>query len=132
MLGLYSAEWRKFGLRFFFSWATLQMGGAHCLPFDQSPATVVQGITRSQLPGYRYQASTLDPHASSANSRCPGKLTPVLPRAPLAASDFSRLDSPVGWILFFSCRLMACLLHHTASNLDQEAASKADVVASAL
>lgn len=36
MPGLYSAEWRKFercfDLRYFFSWATLQMGGAHACP----------------------------------------------------------------------------------------------------
>lgn len=45
---------------FFFLKAVLQRGGA-CTRDDQSPATVVQDITHSQLLGYRYQATTYDP-----------------------------------------------------------------------
>lgn len=52
------------------------MGGAYCLQSGQSPAAVAQGIAGSQLLGYTYQASTLDPNASAVDSRRPGKLTP--------------------------------------------------------
>lgn len=55
------------------------MGGAWHPQSGQSPAAVAQGITGSQLLGYTYQASTLDPNASAVDSRCPGKLTPSRP-----------------------------------------------------
>lgn len=58
-----------FQFRYFFLGCPTNRRGLDQLP-DQSPATVVQDITHTLLPGYRYQATTFDPCAPS-NPHCP-------------------------------------------------------------
>lgn len=99
-----------FEFRYFFLGYPTNRRGL-CLLSDQSPATVVQGITHSQLLGYTYQATTFDPappHPTNTASHYPGKLTPAVLRASLANSDISTQ------IPQWFCRLRARLLRHAS------------------
>lgn len=90
------------------------MGGAWRPLSGQSPAAVAQGITGSQLLGYTYQASTLDPNASAVDSRCPGKLTPSRPvpshPAPPSSSDTSCPHSTSVIYFFTSWWPLHCIM----------------------